>query len=407
MRGLVAFGLLSLLALSGVEAQQQPVAPDDSSGLFKRGRELLAAARYPDAADAFNEYLSSEGRDKFTVRVAVYCDVSNLDAHLRRSGNPPELFLLRRSVRDQPCFGLFWGLFSTRSEAARAAVPAALRRDGHISVAISPLLVSGVVTTARPTAPSRPAQTAQVPAPAAPLVAAAPPRPQVTPVPPTEPPEVASVSPTPATVAPSPAEARPVHAEPARVTSVPRAEIGLGSSYLWDDRMGNIELTDGNDSVPLGLSGSFKLGWVLSGTLNVTDHLGIVGEASGHYRSQDLPGSDLGLGSLSLGAKVLGLHTGLRYTDRGDAVATPYAQALFGVTRFSVDVLGGSETETDFSIQPGVGVMFKVSDRIRIGVGGDYRLVFTGGGGLPLVLPPNKTNELRFHVGVVFGLGRK
>jgi hypothetical protein len=402
MKRLVAFGFLSLLAGSAVGAQEQPAPSATAGGLFARGRELLAAQRYLDAADAFGEYLSAEGRDKFTIRVAVYCDVVNLDAHLQRLGNPPELFLLRRPVGEQSCVGLFWRLFSSRSEAdaALATVPAALRTHGQGSAAVSSLLVPGAFATAHPPALSPAAPPAPVTSPPPTSVAAPPLSPPVTQPAPTRPAETPGVSPTAATVRPPPAEASPVPAEPAHAAGTPSAEIGLGYSYLWDDRMRQITLTDGG--TPLGLSASFWLGWVVSANVNVTDSLGIVGEASGHYRSQNAPGT-----ALTIGTEELGFHGGLRYTHRTDAVATFYAQALFGATRFSMNLLGESEAANHFSIQPGLGIMFRVSDQVGIDVGGDYRLVFTKHGGLSLIPPKQYTNAYRFHAGVVFGVGRK
>ena len=405
MRELVAVGLLTLLAGGHLEAQPRSLAPADAGPLLARARELLAARRYLDAADAFQAYLSSDDRDRFTIRVAVYCDVANLDAHLQRPGNPPDLFLLRRPVGDQSCVGLFWRLFSSRSEAdaALASVPAALRTDGQGAAAVSSLLVPGAPAIARPTAPPPSAPPAPVASPAPASAAAPPPKPPVTTTPATRPPETASVPPTPATVRSSPAKASPVAAaEPANAAGTPLAEIELGYSYLWDDRMSQITFTGGDDSAPLGLSGSFWLGWVVSGNVNVTNRLGITGEVSGHYRSQNAPGTDL-----TVGTEELGFHAGPRYTQRNDAVATLYAQALFGATRFSMNLLGESEAATHFSIQPGLGVMLRVSDEVRIDVGGDYRLVFTERGGLSLVPPKKYTNAFRFRAGVVFGVGKK
>ena len=192
--------------------------------------------------------------------------------------------------------------------------------------------------------------------------------------------------------------------------AVPRAEIGLGYAYLWDDRMTRIryreDLTTTVRSDPK-LSSNFWAGGLLSANFNVRDRLGIVAEVSGHHQSQIVQGSHVDV-------NVLGLHAGVRYTDRQDDVATPYVQFLWGMTRFSSKADLPDHTtlsfrpDTNFSIQPGVGVMFRASDHVRIGMGGDYRLVFTGPAADPLLLfPKYKTNELRLHAGLVFQLGEK
>jgi hypothetical protein len=53
--------------------------------------------------------------------------------------------------------------------------------------------------------------------------------------------------------------------------------------------------------------------------------------------------------------------------------------------------------ETKFSIQPGAGILVKVSDTVGIDLGADYRLVFS----------QKKANEFRFHLGVAFLIGKK
>jgi hypothetical protein len=402
MRGLVVSGLLGLLASGGVEAQQQPTATTLAAAPFARGRALLVAARYGEAADTFYDYLGAAALDKFTIRVAVYCEATNLDAHLEKSGNPPELFVLRRPVGNQSCLGLYWGVFPSRNEAdaALSAVPPALRTEGQRAAPIASLLAPGALPVARSSAPPLP--TAPAPAtpaqltPAPPPTAVAPPAPQPLPAnPPT-----AVTRPQ----APGPAlqQPPPLASEPVPPAKVPWVELAGGYSFLWDDSFDQAKL-----------SGRFNLGWLASGAVNVTDSLGIVGEANGNYNSPD---------HTTLGEPIdpknkyslLGLHAGLRYTDRHDRVARPYAQVLFGATRYSASYTttdqpvarGGTSipgvtatsSSTDFSIQPGVGVVFTASERVGIDLGADYRLVFTD---------PYKTNEFRLHAGVVLGLGER
>jgi hypothetical protein len=105
----------------------------------------------------------------------------------------------------------------------------------------------------------------------------------------------------------------------------------------------------------------------------------------------DVLGAPLDLG-------LLGLHAGLRYTYRGGGFATPYIQGLAGGTRSSVEVGDVREVEDDFSIQPGAGVVFRLSDSVGLGLGADYRLVFS---------EDDQRNEFRAHADLVFGIGNR
>ena len=106
MKRAVATGLLSLAVAAFGEAQTLPSSPATVAG-----RELLAAGDPLEAAGAFHRALLDAAPGGFSLRVAVYCDLSNLEQHVRTSGNPEELFVLRRSVGGRPCLALFWGLF--------------------------------------------------------------------------------------------------------------------------------------------------------------------------------------------------------------------------------------------------------------------------------------------------------
>ena len=159
----------------------------------------------------------------------------------------------------------------------------------------------------------------------------------------------------------------------------PKAEISLGYAFLNDDSLGDFDI-----------SGNFPLGWMASANFNVSNWLGVVLDISGSYKSEDLILDDLKL-------NVHGFHGGLRFSSYKNSSATPYFQALAGVTRGAADFLGESDSATDFSIQPGAGVIVRLSDSIGIDLGADYRLVFSEG---------DKTNEFRVHGGVVFRIGR-
>jgi Outer membrane protein beta-barrel domain len=184
------------------------------------------------------------------------------------------------------------------------------------------------------------------------------------------------------TVPPPEAPPAPSQAEP---VPVPAVEIKAGYSILWDD---GLSPADGN--------AFFDLGWVLSGTANLSRNLGVVGEVSGHYdwgETIDVAGVPL---DLDLG--VLGVHAGLRYSHRGGGPIVPYVQALAGWTRTGAEVAGVREFENAFSIQPGAGVQLRLTTSLGLALGGDYRLVFG---------EDESRNELRLHAGLVFLVGNR
>jgi opacity protein-like surface antigen len=166
----------------------------------------------------------------------------------------------------------------------------------------------------------------------------------------------------------------------AMAEEAPKAEVSLGYAYLHDDSFGDFDL-----------SGSMPLGWMASANFNVNNWLGVVVDVSGNYKSEDTV-----LGE-EVDFSVYGLHGGLRFSSYKNPAVTPYFQALAGVTRGSVSFVGFDESASDFSIQPGIGVIVRLSDSIGLDLGGDYRLIFSD---------EEKGNEFRAHAGIVFRIGR-
>ena len=156
-----------------------------------------------------------------------------------------------------------------------------------------------------------------------------------------------------------------------------------GLAYLWDDAFPESD-------------GSYPLGWILSGCANLNRKVGVVGEVSAQYKSEDAL-DDFGA-PFNVDLGLLGVHAGLRYTLRHAGFVTPYVQALAGVTRSSVDLADLRTVEDDFSIQPGAGVVVRFSDSVGLGLGGDYRLVFG---------EENQRNQFRLHADLVFGIGSR
>ena len=93
MKRAFAAGLLSLAVAAFGWAQTLPSSPAAVAG-----RELLAAGDPLEAAGAFHRALLDAAPGGFSLQVAVYCDLSNLEHHVRASGNPA-------SVRSPPEYG--------------------------------------------------------------------------------------------------------------------------------------------------------------------------------------------------------------------------------------------------------------------------------------------------------------
>jgi len=203
------------------------------------------------------------------------------------------------------------------------------------------------------------------------------PEPEETP-PAEAPPESAPIT-LPATAPPEPSPASALDA-----FAVPSIEATVAYSGLWDDTFSRS-----------GRDGLFELGWVLSLCGNVSGAFGVVGEASGHYSSEETL-DDAGE-TLAVDRDLLAVHAGLRYTHRGGRIAA-YAQALAGWTRSGLELSGRREIEDAFSVQPGLGLYVGLTGSVGLAVGADYRLVLG-----------DETNrgEVRFLVGLVVAAGER
>jgi hypothetical protein len=369
--------------LAAAGALAQPLVPPDA---LARGRELMTLGDPVAAADAFHEALRGREASLHTVRVGVYCDVGNLERRARAVGNPPELFVLRRPVGGRSCLALYWGFFPSRNAALAAisAMPAALRVAGQSPVAVSDVLPAGAPppprTAAAPIAPPPVPTRVEPPAvapeePANPLAA----EPFVP-----EAPKAPAAEPAP--VPPASAPQQPPAAAPAtEPVAAPRMEATVAYSGLRDDTFSKG-----------GRDGFFELGWALSLCGNLSRSIGVVGEASGHYSSEDTV--DAQGATVAVDRDLLAAHAGLRYTHRGAGRVGAYVQALAGWTRSGVQASGRREIEDAFSVQPGLGVHVQLTPSVGLALGADYRLVLG---------KQQDRGEVRYLVGVVIAAGRR
>lgn len=167
------------------------------------------------------------------------------------------------------------------------------------------------------------------------------------------------------------------------------------SAAAQDDR--RVELAAGY-SVMRDYDGdaTFPRGWFASVAADVAGPLALAGEASGSYKS---------MGGLDVEVSV-NIHTflgGPRFRWRTGGV-TPYAQMLFGVSRFATTYTLPDETlsdgRNDFAMAPGVGIDLPFSERGAIRVGASMRFIrtetFTPTGPEPFTF-----REFQFIAGVV------
>jgi hypothetical protein len=154
-------------------------------------------------------------------------------------------------------------------------------------------------------------------------------------------------------------------------------EFSVGYAFLRDDE----------------IKENFPLGWYADIAGGLSDSISLVGEVGGSYKTVN----DSEFPDLNVKLSVHHAMGGLRLSHRGDG-ANFYAQVLAGAARASVsdDFGGGTETVTDFALQPGVGLEFGAAGT-RLRIGADYRRIFSEG---------QAATQWRATAGIVFGGSR-
>ena len=165
----------------------------------------------------------------------------------------------------------------------------------------------------------------------------------------------------------------------------PRLELYGGYAFL--------EFPDASQSYPLG--------WVGSAAYNLKRWLGVVGEVSGSYSSEEVPG----VGSAS--SSIHSFLGGSRLSMRRQGL-TPFFEALFGVTRTDLSGTVGpfsvGAARTDFTVQAGLGADFPVTETMAVRATVDFRTLYAGDESL---------GQTRFTTGLVYrmhptgGLGER
>jgi hypothetical protein len=175
-------------------------------------------------------------------------------------------------------------------------------------------------------------------------------------------------------------EAAPAPPAPAQPTAVPSAPAASIPFPRWETLLGWSFLHVSGEFLDMNSA----LGWNVSVAGNVSPWLGIVGDATGNYKTGVTGAND----------PDVTFHTfsgGPRFSARNSPVAVPFAEFLVGFTRTSRDIGGVGNSSTEFTIQPGGGVDIG-NERVAARLSFAWRRVFYEG---------SPTNMFRFVGGVV------
>ena len=183
-------------------------------------------------------------------------------------------------------------------------------------------------------------------------------------------------------------------AVPALAQSTPKVELSGGYQFL------NFSVEGENESMPAG--------WYFDVAGNLTPMIGVVFQVGGNYKSFD---ESVTIGGITATAtadlKVHEFLGGVRLSARSNSAVVPFGQVLVGGINGSIEVSASTtipgmppiafndeESGTNFALQAGGGVNFKMSEAIGLRAGADYLRAFQDEGG---------ANLFRFHVGIVIG----
>ena len=113
-----------------------------ASGGLAAGQSQLKSGNYDQAAAAFHQQVSTNGKGKFTIAVSINCDAGNVGAAVLNSGGSTELFILPARVNNRSCYRVCWGLFDSAVAAERAigSMPEYFRKQKPVSVATARVL---------------------------------------------------------------------------------------------------------------------------------------------------------------------------------------------------------------------------------------------------------------------------
>ncbi len=167
----------------------------------------------------------------------------------------------------------------------------------------------------------------------------------------------------------------------AQTTQMPTFELSAGYQLLRGGELCVDDEENGEGEESCSEGQTFPFGVAVDAVRN-WGAFGLVGEA-GWSRDSDEFGSGEG-GTVNVSFNQFHVGAGARWTGRNNPRIWPFVQAIAGavISRGSVDdgVNGedddDSDTDTNFMVQPGVGVHFVAGDGWAIVTQVDYRRVF-------------------------------
>ncbi len=144
----------------------------------------------------------------------------------------------------------------------------------------------------------------------------------------------------------------------------------------------DLSIEYGFDRITNGDGLNLPIGLATSVGVKLADSVALAGDFRWNHKSEE--GVGFNLMSFQAGPRFVAGSGGTRF----------YLQVVAGGTRASA--MGSSETK--FSLMPGLGVDFALTDAVAFRVGGDVRFVFLEG---------EDQKDLLAHAGIVFRFGRR
>ena len=149
------------------------------------------------------------------------------------------------------------------------------------------------------------------------------------------------------------------------------------------------------------LDGVLPVGWYVEIARNVNRWFGIVGEEGGAYRTESEPISNNQIADVA--STLHAFMGGIRLSARLNRRIVLVHPVLVGGAHARVRTDTGSQalrsSETQFALQPGLGINVAVTEDVGMRVAVDYRRVVVAGDRLD-------ENEYRFIVGIVLPFGK-
>lgn len=150
---------------------------------------------------------------------------------------------------------------------------------------------------------------------------------------------------------------------------------------------------------------------------NVHRNVGIKGDVSGHFKSEDASVTFTPTGGASVTqnfqtkARLYNVLGGPEFKARNTSAVTPWVHALFGVAHANVEFsattgpfagISESDSDTGFAMAFGGGLDFRASNRVSVRASADYNPTFLGNNDTTTLNRSDRQDNLRFSIGLLF-----